>query len=343
MDKKARRRWGAALKVLLFGAGVALLAVLVAKTDSDALWGRIQQMGWVFPVAAFMYVGAVTFGALAWREVTDHGKSRARFRDLFAAYWAGESVNFLLPAGAPGEVAKGYFLRDKAQPGELVSSITLYNLGTGVVWTGLMTMSAVVVLVFTDMPPLVPYLTLGFALTLLVAVLGARLLLRRNALGRLLDATRKLPFIDFDSRKVERQVASIDERIRDLQSNNGGHLPRFLGYITMARVFNWAEVLFLLVGLMPERDFAFLMLLAFIAVTASQVVEYTTMFVPGQVGTLEGGTAGAFALLGVAATAGLAMELMRRGRKLAVVLVTLVVLLVLKTRDGLRLRTRAAE
>jgi hypothetical protein len=37
------------------------------------------------------------------------------------------------------------------------------------------------------------------------------------------------------------------------------------------------------------------------------------------------------------------MELMRRGRKLAVVLVTLVVLLVLKTRDGLRLRTRAAE
>jgi hypothetical protein len=111
----------------------------------------------------------------------------------------------------------------------------------------------------------------------------------------------------------------------------------------MARVFNWAEVLFLLVGLMPERDFAFLMLLAFIAVTASQVVEYTTMFVPGQVGTLEGGTAGAFALLGVAATAGLAMELMRRARKVAVVVVTLVVLVVLKTLDGLRWRARAAD
>jgi uncharacterized protein (TIRG00374 family) len=343
MDKNARRRWGAALKVLLFGAGVALLAVLLAKTDSDALWGRIQQVGWLFPVAALMYVGAVTFGALAWREVTDHGKSKARFHDLFAAYWAGESVNFLLPAGAPGEVAKGYFLRDKAEPGELVSSITLYNLGTGVVWCTLMTISAVVVLAFTDLPTLVPYLTLGFALSLLVVLLVARLLLRRNALGRLLDATRGLPFIDFDSRKVERQVASMDERVRELSGNDGGHLPRFLGYITMARVFNWAEVFLLLVGLMPDRDVGFLMLLSLVAVTASQVVEYTTMFVPGQIGTLEGGTAGAFALLGVAATAGLAMELMRRGRKLAVVLVTLVVLLVLKTRDGLRLRARAAD
>jgi uncharacterized protein (TIRG00374 family) len=334
MNPKARRRWGAAIKTVLFGAGVALLVALLIRTDTEALWGRIRQAGWFFPAALCSYVVAVLFGALAWREMLDESRSRARYRDLVAAYWAGESVNFVMPAGAPGEVAKGYFLRGRASPGELVTSITFYNLGTGVVWCGLMVLSASLVLWLTDIPPLVPYLTLTAALCLLVVTVTMRLLLRRNALGKWLGKVRRLPLIEFDPDKVETQVASMDERIRGLLGQDADRMGRLLGYITLARVFTWAEVYLLLLGLMPDHDPAWLMLVAFIAMTASQVVEFATMFVPGQVGTLEGGTAGAFALMGLSGNAGLAMELLRRGRKILAVMVTLVLGLVIRARNG---------
>jgi uncharacterized protein (TIRG00374 family) len=343
MDRPTKRRWSSVAKAMLFAAGMALLVVILVETDTDALLGRMRQVGWLFPAALATYVGTVAFGSLAWREMVDVNHSRARYRDLFAAYWAGESVNFILPAGAPGEVAKGYFLRGRAEAGELVTSITFYNLGTGLVWCGLMTVSAVLVLALSDIPPLVPYLTLAFALLLLVFTVVVRLLLRRQALGRWLGKLRRLPLVEFDAGRVEEQVATMDGRIRGLLGDHADRMGRMLGYITLARVLSWAEVYLLLLGLMPDRDPAWLMLVAFIAMTASQVVEFVTLFVPGQIGTLEGGTAGVFALMGLSGTAGLAMELLRRGRKLVAVAITLTLAAILRVRNGPRLRPRHSD
>ncbi|NIR61982.1 MAG: hypothetical protein GWO02_22100, partial [Gammaproteobacteria bacterium] len=77
-----------------------------------------------------------------------------------------------------------------------------------------------------------------------------------------------------------------------------------------------------------------LLTVAFLVYGASMVVLYVTIFVPGQIGTVESGTAGIFRLMDASGTAGLALELLRRGRKLLSIAAVAVGALILRQRSG---------
>lgn len=286
----------------------------------------------MFAAAFGAYAVAVVVATLAWRQVLKTGHRPPAFPHLVAAFWAGESINFLLPAGAPGEVAKGYFLRDRVDTGELARSITIYNLISGLVWVMWILVGSVVVIIAMDVPKQVPGIAAAAACILLVAVTGVRLLMHRGFLGRVLAWGNVLPFVDFDPDAVKEQVRSVDERIRSLWREHRASLGRTVVLILLARLSHLAEVFLLLYGLMPERGAGWLALLSLLVQTASQMVLYATLFVPGQIGTLEGGTAAIFGMVGLATTVGLAMELLRRGRKILAVVLTGVIGLVAKGR-----------
>ena len=118
-------------------------------------------------------------------------------------------------------------------------------------------------------------------------------------------------------------MAELDRRIRALWQEDRARLLRVLAYMCLARLCAIAEVLVLLWGLMPERDRVWLFELAVLVQAASQVLEYAALVVPGQIGAIEAGTAGVFAILGLGGWLGLALELLRRGRKLLAVAVAI--------------------
>jgi len=304
-----------ALKVLFFLAGVVLLSVLIHETDTDALLARIRDSGWGFVGAFAAHMGFVAMGTSAWRLLLQVDRPISWFR-LYGAFWTGEAVNYVFPAGAPGEIAKGVVLRGQAPAGELTESLTIYNLISGATIFSAIILCGVVALFVPDIPWTVPIASMVTGTLLMLGLLGIRVLLRLDMLGRLLDWLTKLPLVDYDPRRAREHVRSMDERLRAFRQENRPRFVKCLLFLVGARVFETLEVYALMEGLMPDRGLGWLLTAAFLIYGASMVVLYVTIFVPGQIGTVESGTAGIFRLMGASGTAGLALELLRRGRKL---------------------------
>jgi len=320
-----------AVQALLFVAGAGLLIALIAGTDTEKLWQRVSAAGGFFAWACVAYVATTMATAAAWQSLMKR-KARPGYPVLFAAHFCGESVNFVLPAGAPGEVAKAAILRDRVAPGELAISLTMYNWLEGLVIFAVVMVSAAYALVAMDVPRSVPLATLATAATLIVVTAALRFALRRSAMRPVLRALSKLPFLRFDPERASDRVAELDRRIRALWQEDRGRLLRVLAYMCLARLCAIVEVLVLLWGLMPDRDRVWLVELAVLVQAASQVLQYAALVVPGQIGAIEAGTAGVFAMLGLGGWLGLALELLRRGRKLLAIAVAIPLWAVAKRR-----------
>jgi hypothetical protein len=303
------------VQALLFLAGAGLLVALVARTDTEKLWERVSAAGVFFAWACAAYAATTMATAAAWHALVKRN-ARPGYPILLAAHFFGESVNFVLPAGAPGEVAKGAVLRDRVAPGELAISLTMYNWLEGLAIFAVVMLSAAYALVAMDVPRSVPVATLATAATLMLVTAGLRFALRRSAMRPVLRALSKLPFLRFDPERASDRVAELDRRIRALWQEDRARLLRVLAYMGLARAFAVVEVLVLLWGLMPDRDRVWLLQLAVLVQAATQVLQYAALVVPGQIGAIEAGTAGVFAMLGLGGWLGLALELLRRGRKL---------------------------
>lgn len=312
------------VQTALFLAGVGLLIALIAHTDTEKMWQRISGAKIFFAAACATYVATTMTTTLAWGALMQR-TARPGKALLFAAQLCGESVNFVLPAGAPGEVAKGAILKDRVDTSELAISLTLYNWLEGLVIAAVVIMSAVYALLSMDVPRMVSMVTLATGAILALVTAGLRLALRRSAMRPLLHKLAKLPFLHFDAERASDRMGELDARIGALWKQDRGRLLRALAYMSLGRVLAIVEVLVLLWGLMPNRDLRWLIELSVLAQAASQMLQYAALILPGQIGAMEGGTASVFAMLGLGAWLGLALELLRRGRKLVAVVVALVV------------------
>jgi hypothetical protein len=313
-----------AVQIALFLLGVGLLIGLIAHTDGEEMWQRISAAKPFFAAACAIYVAATMTSTLAWRALM-RPDLRPGYVLLFAAQLCGESVNFVLPAGAPGEVAKGAVLKGRVDTSELAISLTIYNWLEGLVTAAVVMLSAAYALVAMDVPRFVPVVTVASGAILALITAGLRLALRRSAMRPLLHKLAKLPLLHFDAEQVADRMGELDTRIGALWKEDRMRLLRVLGYMSLARVFDILEVLVLLWGLLPERDLLWLTELAVLAQAASQMLQYAALALPGQIGAMEGGTASSFAMLGLGALLGLALELLRRGRKFVAVVVALAV------------------
>lgn len=322
MQARTRTVVKRAVQVALFCAGVGLLIALIVRVDTEKLWNRVSAAGGYFAWACAAYVATTMATTAAWRSLVTRN-SRPDYGVLFAAQLCGESANFVLPAGAPGEVAKAAILRERVPPGELAISLTMYNWLEGLVIFGVVIVSAAYALVAMDVPRAVPAASLASAAVLILVTAGLRFALRRRAMRPVLRAVAKLPLVHFDPERAADVVAELDGRIRALWDEDRARLLRVLGYMCLGRLFAIAEVLVLLWALMPERDGIWLLELAVLVQAASQVLQYVALIVPGQIGAMEAATAGVFAMLGLAMWPGLALELLRRGRKLLAIAVAI--------------------
>ncbi|NIR61981.1 MAG: hypothetical protein GWO02_22095, partial [Gammaproteobacteria bacterium] len=141
----------------------------------------------------------------------------------------------VFPAGAPGEIAKGVVLRGRAPAGELTESLTIYNLISGSTIFSAIIVCGVVALFVPDLPWAVPIATMVTGVVLMLGLVGIRLLLRLELLGRLLEWLTKLPLVDYDPRSAREHVHSMDERLRAFRRENRPRFVRCLLFLYGAR------------------------------------------------------------------------------------------------------------
>jgi uncharacterized protein (TIRG00374 family) len=305
------------INIALLLLGLGLLVVLLVRLDLEEVKDKLIQVGWYFIPAFAAYVLGLATTSLGWQYFIDPEASRARFRDLFAAFWAGHAVNISTPTGSLGEVLKGTLVRDKVKGDELVASLVTLNFLSTVVPLIFTVIGPLLCMLFLDLPMNVMLATLGVALALFIPVTVVFILLRLGVASVLVKILRKLPLVKFkDPEGLLEKARSIDRRIRECYSKRPARFVKGILWLFFVRLTQVAEVWFILLALLPDQGALWLLLLAVLTQTVSQLLIWVLTFIPGQVGVAEAGSALLFEFLHLDPLVGFSMELIRRIRKI---------------------------
>jgi uncharacterized membrane protein YbhN (UPF0104 family) len=313
---RRRVRPVALLNVAFLLIGAALLTALILKLDTAQIAARIRQVGWgMFAVVCLYYPLGLLVTTAAWRHTIDPARSRARFRDLLAAFWAGAALNAVTPGGSLGEVWRGTIMRGKVDSDEIVASLVIFNF-----------MSTVSMLLFNLLGPLLclalldlPHKTVGavfaIALAFMIPWVVVYLLLRRGAVGLLVRLIGKLPLVRLrNPEALQARARTVDVRIREFRARRPRDFWLTVLWLAVARVVQAADYLPLLLVLVPGRPVWWLVLVAFLTQTAAQLLSWALAMIPSGIGAQEFNSMKLYGLLGLDPVVGFTMEVIRHIR-----------------------------
>jgi len=301
--------------------GAAILVGLTVAVGKDALVSAAQRLGPTgLGVLIALQLACFASDAGALGLCLPPGAT-ARLARWMRACVVANGVNAVTPLGQLGEVFKARLLMRDLAPAASTRAVLLHNhmmfaANAAAVATGLMAGRLFLPLAAPARAGLVTVTVVfaGLALFTTLALLGS--------LGpRVLEAARRrasrLP------RFLRRPLEKLDVD-GGLELSGGrralGRLLGGLGLALLKRALLVLEAMVILRSLGVGDRAA----LALVTQATAQLVAWTTSFVPSQLGTAEGGTALLFQTLGRPLELALAFELVRRGRRLLVAAVGLV-------------------
>ena len=310
-----RSRWVAWLNAACLALGVVLLAVLLFKLDLQQVGARLRLVGWAFLGVFGAHVLGLVVTAAGWQCMVDPARSRARFRDFLAAFWAGFSINALTPGAQLGAVLRMTILRDKVESEELIASLVMLSFFGYASTMALTLLAPLLCLALLDLPTRTVLVVFGIAVVFCVPMMLIYIFLRRGAAAATIRIIRKLPFVRFkDPERVAEKARAIDRSIRTFRKQR----PRLFLYAVLwiagARLCQVLEYAVLLPVLIPGRGLLWLGAVAFLTQASTQLLAWAMTFVPSQVGVAEANTTLLYQLLGLDPVVGLTIEIVRRIR-----------------------------
>jgi len=318
-QKKPRSGIARWLPLAFFVLGMGLFAGVVSQLDVHALLAHMKQAGWMLLPAYLAFFCNLACSTAAWYQ-TIESSTRPSFWRLFTTFWAGTAVNGITPGGAGGELLKGSLLAESTGKDEAITSLVVYNYLTAISVLGFTVLGPVPALLFLDLPRAVLLGLCGVTSCFGVALLGVRYVLRKGLAGRVLGLAARLPFVrmqDLDKKRA--RAEQVDARVWDYRKRRPRAFRRMLLFAFLVRVFMVLELWCFYLALMPERTPYWLFVFALLTQSASQIIGWIGVLVPGCAGVMESGVAGVFALLGLDPTLGMSTELLRRVRKLTAI------------------------
>ena len=296
----------------LLVVGLALFVGLLHHIGTRAVLENLRVAGW--GIAAICLQELLAFGAntLGWRFAFPSPRPSISFARLLAVRMAGDSINYLTPtATLGGEFVRVRLLRDRVATTAAVASVAIARVGQTV---GQIAFIMVGLWLVIDEIVLPPALHRGLLLLVGVMVAAAVLLVvlqRRGAFAPLLRVVQSAGLARV-SPGLERQLQRLDQMIAAFHATGGwafacSSVCFFLGWA--AGVLEVYLILFFLqVPVTVERALTIEVL--------STMLDALLFFMPGTVGTQEGGKVLIFSVLGLDAAKGLSMGILRRIRQL---------------------------
>ncbi|MBI3770835.1 MAG: flippase-like domain-containing protein [Deltaproteobacteria bacterium] len=334
----ARARVWRIVERVLLAAGLVLLAGLVRRLGGAALVANLRLVGWGIALIVGQEILAVLANTLGWRAAFPSERPPPPFGQLLAARIAGDAVNYVTPtATLGGEFARARVLQGRASRVDLATSIAVAKVSQTVaqavfIGTGLVFVLTTVPLSGAVRLGLVTGTAMLSALVFAVVVAQrrgmfvplARLLTSLDRRGRLVDVGERMQRLDVEIARVH-----LADRRPFLTSCTWFFLGWTLGTVEIALML-W------LLGMRVsfERVLAIEVL--------SVAIDATLFFVPGKLGTQEGGKVLIFTALGLDAVQGLSVGVLRRIRELAWALAGLLILARFQLPEGVRTEPAAA-
>ena len=318
-DAPAGRR---AVRVILFALGLGALVAMLAAIGWKPIAANLAQIdGWFFALVLLYALPQLSFAA-GWWSLLGARPRPVSFGALFAAYLAGDSVNYVTTVG--GEPVKAQLLKESLGFSRAFAAVAVHR-HADVLAQWLFLMVGVGVALTRFSLPLAARLSasgglLVFGGLLLWLTLG----LRRGAFRPFVAWLGRFRPLGARMAALDGKAELLDARIREFYAD--GANASF--WIAVAwGLAGWCggllETYIVLKLLAPSSDWA----AAFTVESLSMIANTLLLFVPARVGTAEGIRAGVTILVGLTPAQGVAYGLVRRARELLWVLPGAIVLL----------------
>lgn len=296
---------------LLLVAGIALFIVLVREIGWRTLWQDFRAVGYgAIPIIgqeALVYA----INTCGWRWSFPPAVS-VPWRRLLVVRFLGDVINSVTPtATVGGELMRARLLRGHVEPNAAWASIAVAVITQAVGQAAFVIVGLLIVLPAIPLPDPLRH-GLMLAILAFLTGLGAAVYIQRRGMLTTIAHVLGRVRIALPARAVAR-MQELDAHITQVYA----HPARFVLAAT-AFAIGWAlgalEVYLILYFLdVPETSWR----LALSIEVLSVAIDGALFFVPGKIGTQEGGKVLIFSLLGLPPAKGLALGIIRRVRDLS--------------------------
>ncbi|MFA6319123.1 MAG: lysylphosphatidylglycerol synthase domain-containing protein, partial [Elusimicrobiota bacterium] len=299
---------------VILHVGFAVMAGLLFKLDTAAVWANLGQVGWGFAVLVVIHLVDHVINAQAWRLSFNPSEGRAvPFWRLVAVRIAGDGVNYLTPSATiAGEVVRPGMLGDEVPSEARVASVVVakftQSLGQALfILTGIVFVAAARIPVADEFKgwfyAAVACLTAVFTSLVLYAVLARKSREEASAPGA--DLRPDTERSGWSLKSFKRQMGVYFRR----------HPGRFIGSIIFfALGYVWGTVEAFLICRFLGLPITVTM--AYAIEVLSSAFDGAFFMVPAKMGTTEAGKTAIFAGLGYPAATGFAFGVVRHLREL---------------------------
>jgi putative membrane protein len=305
-------RWVRVIEHGFLIAGLVLFAVLLHEIGARTVVANVRTVSWGISLIVLQETLAIAANTLGWRYAFPWPPPPIGFLPLMAARLAGDAVNYVTPtATLGGEFVRVRLLRERIPTTAVVASVAIAKLTQTVGQIAFVVVGFLFVLDDTPLPASLRHgLMIGiFVLTVLACMMLA--MQRRGLFAPLLRALHAMGLPEY-SPGIAGRVQRLDDEIARFYQQAGW------GFVRSSLCFfvGWA------LGVLEAYLILFFLRLPVSLAMAVAVEVFSTaidamlFFVPGKVGTQEGGKVLIFTLLGLDAAKGLSFGILRRIREL---------------------------
>lgn len=287
-------------------AGSVLLVWLVRRVGTHEIWAGFQRIGWGLTWIVLLGGARFAVRAAAW-VLCIEPPHKLDLVTAFTAGVCGDALGNVTPLGPlVGEPAKIAYVRGRAPIGPALTALAIENVLYSLGVAAMIAAGAIALLFSVSLPlPLREFSEIAIALVAVTFVVAAWMLWRRPAV-----ITRLLPTSRLSASRMEK-LRAMEEQVLTFASRRRQVLPALvaleLGFHALG-VFEKHITLWMILGGPPP------LLTSFIVETADRLITVAFKFVPFQVGVGEAGTGFITALLGLTATPGITVSIVRKAR-----------------------------
>jgi hypothetical protein len=317
--KKSLLKW---LQIVSFVAGLALFAYLVKQTGLSNIMDYLAMMGWGFAVIIALSAARNVMRAASWYYAIDPPHRLVNFWSLMNAMLAGEAIKYLTATGPLlGEPAKAAMVRREVPLVQGFSSVIVENLIYNLTVFLVMLAGLPALAWLIDMPHRLQVAAYLFAAVLVLAIGFVWLAVRGRwfILARMLEQLRRLT-----ARRATNQaenppprLTQIIARVREVEANIYAFYEHrrgaFFGIFAvnmLAHLINVLEVCLILALMQLPASLA----AGFVIEAVTKGINGAFFFVPTRAGVYESGNALTLQAIGLSASAGVALAIIRKLR-----------------------------
>jgi uncharacterized protein (TIRG00374 family) len=315
------RRSRRLLGIVLFALGIGALAALLAVVGWPAIGANLSAIGWWLPLLVLIYGAAQLSFTYGWKVLIGRRPDGpVSFAEAFAAYLAGDSVNYFTTVG--GEPLKAKLLAPKIGYPKALATVAVHRHAEVASQGIFLALGIGITLTHFRVPPGVRIAALSGLLLMVGVTVWMTIALRRGAFAAILEQLLRIRALHGLGRFAH-AARSLDERIGDFYEHRQEHFLASVAWCLLGWCGGLIETYVLLRLLAPGEGWRTAVAIESLAMTLNNVM----IFIPGRLGIAEGVRVGVFLLLGMSAAQGAAYGLARRARELLWLLPGLVVLL----------------